>query len=75
MLMQQQLFNLSDEELVFQVNDRRSSMNLSDPMNNIPDATTIAFSRERLRKSEVIDATLVSVPSIAIVTTRKRKSR
>ena len=31
-------------------------------MNDIPNATTVAFFRERLRKANVIDATLVSVP-------------
>ncbi len=57
MLVLQQLFNLSDEELEFQVNDRRSfeeSIGLG-VMNNIPDATTIAFFRERLRKAGVIE--------------------
>jgi IS5 family transposase len=55
MLVLQHLFNLSDEELKFQVNDRRSfeefiSLGM---MNSIPDATTDAFSRERLRKAGV----------------------
>ena len=57
MLVLQQLFNLSDEELEFQVNDRRSFEEFVGlgVMNNIPDATTIAFFRERLRKAEVIE--------------------
>ena len=57
MLILQQLFNLSDEELEFQVNDRRSFEEFVglDVMNNIPDATTIAFFRERLRKAGVIE--------------------
>lgn len=57
MLILQQLFNLSDEELEFQVNDRRSFEEFVGlgVMNNIPDATTIAFFRERLRKAEVIE--------------------
>jgi IS5 family transposase len=57
MLILQQLFNLSNKELEFQVNDRRSFeefVGLS-VMNNIPDATTIAFFRERLRKAGVIE--------------------
>lgn len=57
MLVLQQLFNLSDEELEFQVNDRRSFEEFVGlgVMNSIPDATTIAFFRERLRKAEVIE--------------------
>ena len=57
MLILQQLFNLSDEEVEFQVNDRRSFEEFVGlgVMNSIPDATTIAFFRERLRKVEVIE--------------------
>ncbi len=57
MLILQQLFNLSDEELEFQVNDRRSFEEFVGlgVINNIPDATTIAFFRERLRKAGVIE--------------------
>jgi hypothetical protein len=57
MLVLQQLFNLSDEELEYQVNDRRSLEDLVGlgVMNNIPDATTVAFFRERLCKAEVIE--------------------
>jgi transposase len=57
MLVLQQLFNLSDEELEFQVNDRRSFEEFVGlgVMNNIPDATTIAFFRERLRNVSVIE--------------------
>ena len=57
MLVLQQLFNLSGDELEFQVNDRRSfeeSVGLG-VMNSIPDATTVAFFRERLRKAGVIE--------------------
>ncbi len=56
MLVLQQLFNLSDEELEFQVNDRLSFEEFVGlgVMNTIPDATTIAFFRERLRKAGVI---------------------
>ncbi|WP_255087710.1 MULTISPECIES: transposase [unclassified Synechococcus] len=45
--MLQQLFNLSDEELEFQVNDIRSFQEFVGlgVMNSIPDATTIAFFR------------------------------
>ena len=57
LLVLQQLFNLSDEELEFQANYRRSFAEFVGlgVMNNIPDATTIAFFRERLRKAEVIE--------------------
>ncbi len=57
MLVLQQLFNLSDEEVEFQVNDRRSFEEFVGlgVMNDIPDATTVAFFRERLRKANVID--------------------
>ena len=62
MLVLQQLFNLSDEELEFQVNGRRSFeefvrlgvMRLG-VINSIPDATTVAFFKERLRKAGVIE--------------------
>ncbi|WP_254956268.1 MULTISPECIES: transposase, partial [unclassified Cyanobium] len=57
MLVLQQLFNISDEELEFQVNDRRSFEEFVGlgVMNSIPDATTVAFFRERLRKAGVIE--------------------
>ena len=57
MLILQQLFNLSDEELEFQPNDRRSFEEFVGlgVMNNILDATTIAFFKERLRKAGVIE--------------------
>ena len=57
MLVLQQLFNLSDQELEFQVNDRRSFENFVGPgvMNSIPDATTVAFFRDRLLKAGVIE--------------------
>ena len=57
MLVIQQLFNLSDEEVEFQVNDRRTFMEFVDfgVMNDIPDATIVAFFRQRLRKANVID--------------------
>jgi IS5 family transposase len=50
MLVLQQLFNLSDEELDFQVNDRRYIEELVGlgVMNSIPDATKVAFFREQL---------------------------
>jgi len=45
MLVLQQLFNLSDEEVEFQVNDRRSFEEFVrlGVINDIPDATTVAF--------------------------------
>ena len=57
MLVLQQLFNLSDEELEFQVNDRRSFEDFVGlgVMNSIPDSTTVAFFRERLRHAGVIE--------------------
>ena len=57
MLVLQPLFNISDEELEFQVNDRRSFEEFVGlgVMNTIPDATTVAFFRERLRKAGVIE--------------------
>ena len=57
MLILQQLFNLSDEELEFQVNDRRSFEEFVGlgVMNYIPYATTIAFFIEWLRKAGVIE--------------------
>jgi transposase len=57
MLVITQLFNLSDEELEFQVNDRRSFEEFVGlgVMNSIPDATTVTFFRERLRKAKVIE--------------------
>ncbi len=53
----QQLFNLSDDEVEFQVNDRRTFEEFVGlrVMNDIPDVTTVAFFRERLRKVNVID--------------------
>jgi len=57
MLVLQQLFNLSDEEVEFQVNDGRSFEEFVGlgVMNDIPDATTVAFFRERLCNANVID--------------------
>jgi len=57
MLVLQELFNLSDEEIEFQVDDRLSFEEFVGlgVMNDIPDATTVAFFRDRLRKANVID--------------------
>lgn len=57
MLVLQQLFNLCDQELEFQVNDRRSFEEFVGlgVMNSIPDATTVAFFRDRLLKAGVIE--------------------
>jgi hypothetical protein len=56
MLVLQQLLNLSDQELDFQINDKRSFEEFVGlgPMKNIPDATTVAFFRDRLLKAGVI---------------------
>ena len=53
----QQLFNLSDEEVEFKVNGKRlfEEFDSLGVMNDIPDATTVAFFWERLRKANVID--------------------
>ena len=57
MLVLQQLFNLIDEELEFQVNDKRSFEDFIwlGVINSIPDITTVAFFRERLRHAAVIE--------------------
>ncbi len=57
MLVLQQPFNIIDEELEIQVNDRRSFEEFVGlgVMNSIPDATTVAFFRERLREAGVIE--------------------
>ena len=57
MLVLQQLFNLSDQELEFQINDRRCFEEFVGlgVMNSIPDATTVAFFRDRLLKAGVIE--------------------
>jgi IS5 family transposase len=57
MLVLQQLFSISDQELEFQVNDRCSFENFVGPgvSNSIPDATTVAFFRGRLLKAGVIE--------------------
>ena len=57
MLVLQQLFNLSDQDVEFQVNDRRTFEKFVGlgVMNDFPDATTVAFFRERLRKANVKD--------------------
>ena len=57
MLVLQQLFKLCDDEVEFQVNDRRSFEEFVGlgVINDIPDATTVAFFGECLRKAYVID--------------------
>jgi IS5 family transposase len=51
------LFILSDEEIEFQVNVRRSFEKFVGPgvMNDMPNATTVAFFRERLCEAGVIE--------------------
>jgi len=51
------LINLNGEELEFQIKDRRSFKEFVGlgVVNPIPDATTIAMFRERLRKAGVIE--------------------
>ena len=57
MLVLQQLFNLTDEGLEFQANDRRFFEDFIGlgVMNDIPDVTTVALLREQLRKAGVIE--------------------
>jgi IS5 family transposase len=57
MLVLQQLFNLSDEELEYQVNDIRSFEEFVGlgVMNSIPDTTTICLFTERLREAGDIE--------------------
>ena len=56
MLILQQLYNISDEELEYQVNDRLSFMRflglgIEDP---VPDATTVWLFREQLRQHDLV---------------------
>ncbi len=57
MLVLQQLLNLRNEDLWFQVNDSRSFKEIVGlgVMNSIPDANTVAIFRERFRKAGVIE--------------------
>ena len=57
MLVLQKFFILSDDEVEFQVIDSRTFAEFVGlgVMNDILDATTVAFFRERLRKANVID--------------------
>ncbi len=57
MLVLQQLFNLSNDEAKFQINGRQSFENFVGlgVINDIIDALTVVFFRERLRKANVID--------------------
>ena len=60
MLVLQQLINLSDDEVEFQVNAQLSVVNYVGlgVMNDIPDATTMDFFRERHRKANVVEELL-----------------
>ena len=51
------IFNLSVDDVKIPVNDRRSFEKFVSlgVMNDIPDATTVALFRERLRKANIID--------------------
>lgn len=57
MLLLQQLFNLSDDEVEFQVNDRQSFEEFLGlgAINDIHDATIVALLRGRLQNADVID--------------------
>lgn len=65
MLILQQLFKLSDKDLECQAYNRRSSAELVglSLMKNIPDATTIAFFRERLQMAMLIEELFVMLES------------
>ena len=57
MLVLQQLYNISDEELEYQVNDRLSFMRflglgLAEP---VPDATTVWLFRQQLKQQSLIE--------------------
>ncbi|CDN12737.1 Mobile element protein [Richelia intracellularis] len=57
MLVLQQLYNISDEELEYQVNDRLSFMRflalgLAEP---VPDATTVWLFRQQLKQQGLIE--------------------
>ena len=57
MLVLQQLYNISDEELEYQVNDRLSFMRflglgLAEP---VPDATTVCLFRQELKQQGLIE--------------------
>ena len=56
-LVLQQLHNLSDEEVEFQVNDRRSFEKFAGlgVMHSIPDATTVALFRAQLRQAGIFE--------------------
>ena len=56
-LLLQQLHNLSDEEVEFQVNDRRSFEKFAGlgVMHSIPDATTVALFRAQLRQAGIFE--------------------
>jgi IS5 family transposase len=58
-LILQQLFKLSDEGLEFQVNDRRSFEKFVglEVTSKVPDATTVAFFKKRVRKAGIIEKT------------------
>ena len=57
LLVLQQLYNLSDAEVGFQVNDRRSFEKFVGlyVMHSIPDATTVALFREQLRQAGIFE--------------------
>ena len=58
MLVLQQLHNISDEGLEYQVNDRLSFMQFLgfDLMNEVPDATTVWLFRKHLRDAGLVEA-------------------
>lgn len=56
MLVLQQLYNISDEDLEYQVNDRLSFMGFLDLTlaDSVPDATTVWLFRQKLKQQGVI---------------------
>jgi transposase, IS5 family len=57
MLVLQQLHNISDESLAYQVNDRRSFMPFLgfDLMSEVPDATTVWLFWKHLREAGLVE--------------------
>lgn len=67
MLMLQKFYNISDEDLEYQVNVHLSSMQLLGlglEISSVPDVTTVWLFRERLRQQELVEALFEQILSI-----------
>ena len=64
-LILQSLYNLSDDEMEYQIMDRLSFMRFLDMAldSRVPDAKTIWLFRSKLEKGQIVDATIVRVPT------------